>query len=296
MLLIRLSAVLLLLSYSGFAAANTSIWLVDSLVKVFPDDPAGMNRSSSDVVFLPRNGHASFQFAVRADAAISNLNVSVHVAGPVEIQVRRVGYVPVRANTPKSPADELIRKAPARFPDPLYEELPFTIPAGETNAVWITLHASASAAPGDYQGEAVFRSDTQRLPSIPFRVRVTRAVVPKQTLKVTNWFNVDQEHLGRFFDLSNDQEHYWNLLNNMAQVMSDHRQNVMLTPVLSLTDARVQDGRVTYDFSRLDRWLDTFEKERDDGADRRRTLARSRERLSLCAESAGIRRRERTGP
>ena len=31
----------------------------------------------------------------------------------------------VRANTPKSPVDELIRKAPARFPDPLYEELPF---------------------------------------------------------------------------------------------------------------------------------------------------------------------------
>ena len=258
MLLMRLPGIFLLLSCLAFAASNTTIWPVDSLLKVFPDDAAGMHRSSSDVVLLPRNGHASLQFAVRPAIAISDLNLSVHVAGPVETQVRHVGYVLVRANTPKSPADEVIRKAPARFPDPLYEELPFSIPANETDAVWITLHAGASAAPGEYAGQAVFRAGAEVIGSMPFRVRVAGAVVPKQTLKVTNWFNLDEEHLGRFFDLRNDQQRYWELLGNIAQVMSDHRQNVMLTPVLSLTEARVEDGRVTYDFSRLDRWLDTF--------------------------------------
>ncbi|MGI8958802.1 MAG: DUF4091 domain-containing protein [Bryobacteraceae bacterium] len=227
-------------------------------MKVFPDDAAGVNRATSDVTLLPRNGHATVQFAVRPDAAISDLNVTVNVAGPVEVQVRHVGYVPVRANTPKSPVDELIRKAPARFPDPLHEELPFSIPAKETHAVWITLHAGASATPGEYPGTAVFRSGAQLVATMPFHVRVMRAVVPKQMLKVTNWFNVDEEHLNRFFDLRDDQERYWNLLANLAQVMADHRQNVILTPMLSLTDARVQDGRVTYDFSRLDRWLETF--------------------------------------
>jgi hypothetical protein len=258
MLLIRLPAILLLLSYFAFAASNAAIWPVDSLVKVFPDDAAGVNRGSSDAALLPRNGHASLQIAVLADVAISDLNVFVNVAAPVETQVQHVGYVPVRANTPKSPADELIRKAPARFPDPLYEEQPFSIPANETNAVWITLHTGASAAPGEYSGQAIFRSGTQVIATMPFRVRVMRAVVPKQTLRVTNWFDVDEGHLGRFFDLRNDQERYWDLLANLAQVMADHRQNVILTPVLSLTDARVQVGRVTYDFSRLDRWLDTF--------------------------------------
>jgi hypothetical protein len=260
MLMIRMRAILLFLLSSAFAAANTAIWPVDSLVKVFPDDAAGVNRTTSDLTLLPRNGHATVQLAVRADVAIADLNVTAKVAGPVEIQVRHVGYVPVRANTPKSPVDELIRKAPARFPDPLYEELPFPISANETNAVWITLHAGASATPGEYSGKAVFRSGAQVIATTPFRVRVMRAVVPKQTLKITNWFNVDEEHLGRFFDLRNDQERYWNLLANLAQVMADHRQNVILTPVLSLTDARVQDSRMTYDFSRLDRWLDTFGK------------------------------------
>jgi hypothetical protein len=260
MLMIRMRAILLFLLSSAFAAANTAIWPVDSLVKVFPDDAAGVNRTTSDLTLLPRNGHATVQFAVRADVAIADLNVTAKVAGPVEIQVRHLGYVPVRANTLKSPIDELIRKAPARFPDPLYEELPFPISANETNAVWITLHAGASATPGEYSGKAVFRSGPQVIATTPFRVRVMRAVVPKQTLKITNWFNVDEEHLGRFFDLRNDQERYWNLLANLAQVMADHRQNVILTPVLSLTDARMQDSRMTYDFSRLDRWLDTFGK------------------------------------
>lgn len=256
----RLPAILLFVASFAFAAANTVIWPVDSLIKVFPDDAAGVNRSTSDLTLLARNGHASLQFAVRADVAISNLNVTATVAGPVEQQVRHVGYVPVHANTPKSLIDELIRKAPARFPDPLYEGFPFSIPANETDAVWITLHAGASATPGEYSGTALFRSGTQLIASMPFRVRVARALVPKQTLRVTNWFNVDEAHLAKFFDLRNDQERYWNLLANIAQVMSDHRQNVILTPVLSLTDAQVQDGRVTYDFSRLDRWLDIFER------------------------------------
>ncbi|MFL6350472.1 MAG: DUF4091 domain-containing protein [Bryobacteraceae bacterium] len=259
--LIRLLAVLLFLSCSAFASANPVIWPVDSLLKVFPDDATGTNRNTTDLTLLPRNGHASLQFAVRGDVAIPDLNVAATVAGPVEVQVRHVGYVPVHANTPKSPADELIRKAPARFPDPLYEELPFSIPANQTNAVWITLHASTSATPGECPGKAVFRSGTQVIASIPFRVRVMRATVPKQTLKVTNWFNVDEEHLRGFFNLGNDQERYWDLLANLAHVMSDHRQNVILTPVLSLTDARVENGGVVYDFSRLDRWLDTFGKE-----------------------------------
>lgn len=254
----RLPVVFVFVSSLAFATTNAAIWPVDSLIKVFPDDTDGVNRSTSDLTVLPRNGRATLQFAVRSDMTVPELNVTVNLVGPLELQVRHVGYVPVHANTPKSPINELIRKAPGRFPDPLYEDLPFSIRANETNAVWITLHAGATAAPGEYPGKAVFRSGTQVIESIPFRVRVARAVVPKQTLKVTNWFNTDEAHFSKFFDLHNDQERYWNLLGNMAQVMSDHRQNVILTPVLSLTDARVQAGRVSYDFSRLDRWLNIF--------------------------------------
>jgi Domain of unknown function (DUF4091) len=259
MLALRLPT-LVLLSCFGFASGNTVVWPVDSLIKVFPDDAAGSNRNPSDLILLPRNGHATLQLAVRSDAPVLDLKITTVVAGPVDAEVRRVGYVPVHKNTPDSPDDELVRKAPARFPDPLLEDMPFSIPANETNAVWITFHAGPHADPGDYTGRAVFRSAARAIATVSFHVRVMRALVPKQTLKVTNWFNLDKDHLGRFFDLRNDDERYWNLLEDIAQVMSDHRQNVILTPVLSLADARLEGGRIVYDFSRLDRWLDTFGK------------------------------------
>ena len=273
MLKLKISALVLLLSCFGFAGAKTTVWPVDSLVKVFPDDAQGVNRDGAEVTLLPRNGHASVQFAVRSDAPVSDLSVTVTVAGPVEAQVRHVGYVPVHKNTPDSPPDEWVRKAPSRFPDPLFEQFPFSIAADETNAVWITLHAAADAQPGEYAGHADFRSGGRQITSAPFRVRVMRAVVPKQTLKISNWFNLDKQHLAAYFDIGNDDKRYWNLLGNIGRVMADHRQNVMLTPVLSLTDARVENGAIGYDFSRLDRWLDTFGRSGADGADRRRPPA-----------------------
>jgi hypothetical protein len=59
MLILRASAILLLLSWFAFAAENTAIWIVDSLIKIFPDDAAEANRNASDLTLLPRNGHAS---------------------------------------------------------------------------------------------------------------------------------------------------------------------------------------------------------------------------------------------
>ena len=121
----RISAWLLVVACFGVANAKITVWPVDSLTKVFPDDAAGVNRDAAEATLLPRNGHATVQFAVRSDAPVSDLNVTVTVSGPVETEVRHVGYVPVRRNTPDSPPDEWVRKAPSRFPDPLFEQLPF---------------------------------------------------------------------------------------------------------------------------------------------------------------------------
>lgn len=247
-----------LLSLTAAAWGAVAVWPVDSLVQVFPDDAAGKNRSEQ-AWLVARNGHGSVQFAVRADAEVAALSVTVKLGGGLEAQVRRVGYVPVRAKPPGSPDDEVVRAAPGRFPDPLFEEFPCRLAAGETTAVWVTVYAPAKTKPGVYKGEAVFRSGEKRFARVPFRIEVARATVPKQTLKVTNWFNLDPEALGQYYDLS-DPERYWELLGNIGRVVAEHGQNVMLAPVLSLTDAQVKDGSVAYDFSRFDRWVETFTK------------------------------------
>ncbi|HUJ24203.1 MAG TPA: DUF4091 domain-containing protein, partial [Bryobacteraceae bacterium] len=245
----------------ALAGTKVSVWPVDSLVKVFPDDPAGKNRASDEACLIARNGHASVQLAVRSEAPVDALDVTVKLGGGLKTLVRHAGYVPVRANPPGSPADEVAHAAPARFPDPLFEDSPFRLPANETMATWITIYAPAGTAPGVYKGEAVFKSGRLRLASVPFRVQVTHAAVPaRQTLKVTNWFTLTESELGRYYDLTGNPGRYWEVLGNIARVVADHRQNVMLTPVLELTDARVNGESLSYDFSRLDRFIETFRK------------------------------------
>ncbi len=260
MFLTRLTGSLLLGGLLACAAPGIPVWQVDSLIKVFPDDKAGTNEARRQRWVAPRNGHTSLQFAIRPDERIERLDVTVELGGGLKTTVRRVGYVPVRSDPPKSPADELIRAAPGRFPDPLFEETSFHLPGKETTALWVTVFAPADTRPGTYRGRVVFRAAEREAATLPFEIRVAKATVPKQTLLVTNWFTFNEERLGRYFDLDGGPDRYWEVLGNIAKVIGEHRQNVTLTPVLELTDARAEGGSVSYDFSRLDRFLDIFEK------------------------------------
>ncbi len=251
--------ILAFLAASTAFGAPPAVWPVDSLTKVFQDDPAGKNRAPEGAWLTARNGHTSLQFAIRSDTPLAAVETAVKLGGGLQTQVRRVGYVPVRANPPGTPADEILRAAPAKFPDPLFEDLPFRVDANQTAAVWITVYAPAETKPGVYQGEVTFRDGTKRIASLPVSVQVTGATIPpKQTLRVTTWFDLDQQSLGKYYDIGSDLERYWQLASNIGRVLADHKQNVLITPVLSLTDARLSGGTVTYDFTRLDRWIETF--------------------------------------
>jgi len=241
-------------------------WYVDSLVKVFPDDAKGAHELAGEPWLVPRNGHATIPIAIRSKAGVSRLSVAAQ--GPrlgsrrLPVQTRRAGYVPVGSNPAGTPPDEVVREAPALYPDPLLEDFPFDLPAGETHAVVLTVYCPAGTPPGDYQGEVEFRAGDRRIGARRFTVRVVNATVPeKPSLKVTNWFNLDEAHLRAHYPaMVRDPEAYWQILENIGRVMAEHRQNTMLTPVTSLVDASVSGGTIRYSFARLDRWVSTFEK------------------------------------
>jgi hypothetical protein len=242
-------------------AADLAIWPVDALTKVFPQDAPGTSRANQDTWLVARNGHASVQFAVRSATRIKALNVRTTVDGGLQLKIRHVGYVPVSSSPPDTPEDELLRPAPAFFPDPLLESFPYELPANRTDAVWLTVYAPASTKPGVYRGEAVFETENGRAVTQPYRIRVVEAIVPAtQTLRVTNWFSTSPEHLARYYEVSNNEDAFWQVLANIGSVMADHKQNVILTPVRSLATPRIDGDRITYDFARFDRWVETFDK------------------------------------
>ena len=250
-------------------ASSLRTWYVDSLVKVFPGDGPGANELSDKTWLVARNGHINIQVALRSEKAIPKLRVELKPperAGiTLEIEPRWVDYVAVGSNPPDTPFDELARPAPGLFPDPLMETWPFELKADTTQPVWLTVYAPADAQPGDYAGQATFFSDREPLQSIDFTVRVAEASVPaEQRLKVTNWFSFSYDpatpDLKRHYKIEPYSDKHWELLGNLGRVMAAHKQNVILTPVMMLAKPSISGGSIRYDFSLLDKWVETFQK------------------------------------
>jgi hypothetical protein len=243
--------------------AKMQIQVVDALIKVLPD---GDNpRASGGEVFIEaaRGEYESAQIVVTSDEEGSLQVNGPSFSGPSgrhpAAQVRFVGYVPIVRGTGHTPDHLLVAKPPAEIPDPLLEDRSITLRAGRRQSVWLTVRVPQECAPGEYRG-CVRLTGPSGEAEVPVRVRVRGVTVPEErTLFVTNWFNV--ENIASAGGVQPWSEGHWKLLEAWARLMAEHRQNVVLTPVLSLIVGREDtDGRLSFDFSRLDRWIRLFER------------------------------------
>jgi hypothetical protein len=248
----------------GSGSSALSAWFVDSLVKVFPGDARGAHGLRSPEFSGARNQHVSVQLALRSSAPLPDLTVEVE---PLEggagrrvssVDVHRVAYVVVGSHTPDCPPEELVGDAPGWYPDPL-EDFPFELEARRTTAIWVTIHIPADAAAGVYEGSILVRSGGRLVARKPFRLKVVSASVPEEmSLKVTNWFSLDDKTSRQFYGVAAFSPQWWTLVSNVACVLAAHRQNVILTPLLTLIQPRVEGGNLEYDFTNFDRWVETF--------------------------------------
>jgi Domain of unknown function (DUF4091) len=258
----------LLASVSAFASqpAPVNVWFVDSLTKVFPSDTPGKQRPGAPEFWAARNQHVSIQLALRSAKDVKNVSAEVTplkgATGALldGVAVRAVGYVVVGSHSNDTPADELIGEAPGWYPDPLWN-FPVDVERNRTHSVWVTVAVPADAAPGLYRGTIVVRAGKRILARADFRVHVLSASVPAQRmLKITQWFNLGDAASRQFYDAPQFSDGWWTLVENVARVMADHRQNMVGTPLMDLVTPRAEGGDLAYDFSKVDRWVETFRK------------------------------------
>jgi len=246
---------------------SLQLWSVDSLVKVFPDDPPPDGADAVVRIDAARNETEAGQLVLRCD---SDHLMSVEVAfdplasadGPHLLNAARarfVGYVPVRANTTGTPPEHLVRPAPALYPDPLLPHGDIRVRQGECLPIWVEVTVPPGTPPGVYSGPVSVRTD-QGEAQAELRVAVHAAIVPdERTLRVTNW--VSWGNIARFHSTPLWSEGYWNLLVAYARNLAAHRQNVVITPIFELIEFRADNGRLACDFSRLDRFVELFRRE-----------------------------------
>ncbi|HEX5483308.1 MAG TPA: glycoside hydrolase domain-containing protein [Terriglobia bacterium] len=247
-------------------AADVHAWFVDSLVKVFPADAPGAHRLASAEYWGARNQHVSVQLALRSGKAFQGITVQVKPLfekGATEsraIEVHHVGYVVAGSHTPDSPPDELVGVAPGWYPDVL-EEFPFDLKPDWTVPIWITIHIPEEAHPGVYRGAIQVRAKGKLIARNRFVLHVVAARVPQaRTLHVTNWFSLNDDVSRQFYGVPMFSPAWWKLLANVGRVLADYRQNVALTPLMTLIQPRIDDGRLSYDYANFDRWVETLQQ------------------------------------
>lgn len=267
-------------SHHGAAAAeDLAAWVVDSMHKVFKDDTPPAEPPTEVEIDAARNEVVSGQVVVRSADVLTGLACRVEAltneaGGRIPPpRIRYVGYVPVGSK----PIGYELRPRPCDYPDPLFDAPAETTPAQTAQPIWLTFVIPADAAAGLYRGSVQIdgrANGASCTATLPIRVRVHRASLPDaRTLKVSNWHWFDSPEVARWCGVEEIYgEPFWKLMEEVARNMATHRQNVIFTPTTAWTwgtrdwstaedliRGRVgSGGRLEFDFSRFDRWVNLF--------------------------------------
>ena len=191
------------------------------------------------------------------------------------ITVRKIEYVDVAL--PCFPnitdPDYLRDKQPGRYPDlllPLGQNGRVTLTAGRTVSFWIEAKIPSDAQAGLYPITlSVNDADGKTLACESLELEIIDAVLPEQTLMYTEWFHCDC--LATYYGVDVFSEAHWRIIENFVKTAVDNGINMLLMPVFTLPlDTEVGGERptaqlvgvektaegYTFDFSRVDRWLE----------------------------------------
>ena len=256
------------------------VWPVDPHVKVFRDSKAPVDIKDTGERILraaplfaeavqlraARNEIESAQIALRSPRALEGVRVEFSplkladgkrtIAGE-NLSWNFVGFIPLRKNTRDSEKLRL-REAPCEVPDPLLEVRTLEVAADATQPVWLRVRVPSDAAPGKYGGTVAVVAGAERV-SLPVELTVDPFALPDERhLLVTNWFNT--RYIAKSHGVEEWSEAFWAILERYARHMAEHRQNVFYTPWTLIAVTREADGKLSFDYARFDRYVETFLK------------------------------------
>lgn len=243
---------------------------VDPLLKIFKEQTSYASYEASEE--LARGENASYQFVLKSDIALKNVNI---IAGHLTCGdgdaiaptlTAHEKYVTAGLHL-DPPASDALFPASDQYPDCLDESVVFDVKAGEAVPLWVGYRIPKDIAAGDYSGEVRISARTEDgaevTASCPVSAKVYDVTLPEQTLLVSNWHAYKTIPLicqGESVPLFSDK--FYDALTEMVHVMRDHGQNVYwLNPLGDYIVATRKDGKYSFDFTRFDRTVEIYIKE-----------------------------------
>lgn len=233
----------------------------------------------------------SLQLFYRSDSLQNRkMKVEVHSELTEFIRVRRVESVPVSFLGFEKPDNDVVAKSACMIPDRLREleggyakivihqnrslwltvDIPRNIKAGKyTIALHLTVFSDPYENPGIPIAEASC-GNAEHFETKKFCLEILPVALLPQRLKNTQWFHCDC--LADYYHVPIFSEAHWKILASYMKNAATHGMNMILTPLFTpplntafgkerptvqLVGVRLKNGIYSYDFSRLERWIET---------------------------------------
>ena len=244
------------------SADDFALWEVPSVVKVFPDDPAGQKIYGG--IASARNEREVLQLAMRAGRSCEGVRVRVTPAGSPNgaklpaPEIHVVGYVPIDYPTSyyQSEAPAWHRLIPTQspkcdgwpglWPDPLLPTDRFDLEANTTQAVWLTFDVPKDAIPGNYSWGVCIEAEDQILANRVYGIHVWNFSLP------------DENHVAAIYDVryGRSGSRFWGKsLDEMYPELVRFLAERRLSPDSIKPEPKIRyvDGRVEADFTEYDK-------------------------------------------
>ena len=255
---------------------------ISSLEKCFSDERYQDKKELKKISML-KNEHLSVQLLMKeTDPAVYTKLISkVKVVSDIAvcITLRNVEQVNVSMPVAKGCGDDnYLKKTPGLYPDlltPLRYENSAIIALYELRCLWVDIRPDGKYPAGKHPItiELYNETGTELFASATLELEIIDASLPEQELYYTQWFYADC--LASYYNVEMFSERHWEIIENYIKAAVDGGINMILTPVFTvpldtkvggerptcqLTDVTVTNGKYSFGFSRLDRWIDLLLK------------------------------------
>lgn len=258
-------------------ATTLDIRTISSLEKVRPQMVLTAPQYTKGSVLL--NEVFSYQIAYKAIPLTYGQEFALDVESDLgdAVSLFNIRQVPVLLNRYWHEHDDnYISDAPGLFPDVLEPYTDFVMVSSRNfAAVWVSVKTDANTKPGEHTITIRFRNkDNNEIQGESiFTLEVIPAVLPKSDIPFTQWFHCDC--LATYYNVPVFSEEHWNLIDNFMGMATAHGLNMILTPVITpaldtrvgferptvqLVEIAYGDGKYSFDFTALSRWLDLCRK------------------------------------
>ncbi len=172
--------------------------------------------------------------------------------------------------------DNYLRTKPGLYPDLLtdLEDGKIIYAAGHWQSLWVDIEVKEETPSGTHPITIkFFNADGEEVCSMSNSVTIFDVVLPEQELIRTEWFHGDC--LADYYKVDVFSEGHWRIMENFIAAAVKRGINMILTPqftppldtavggertTIQLVDVTLTNGKYSFDFSKLKRWVDMCRK------------------------------------